>query len=72
MVGVLTVNYLARDFGGCVVALKYQIAVTNVINDTKSGNARLQNFKFTSHGVKPKYLDFHDLLLSKSVREAIQ
>ena len=55
-----------------MVALTFQLAVANVINDTRSGDARLQNFKLTSHGVKPKYLDFHDLLLSKSVREAIQ
>ncbi len=34
-----------------------------MINDTLSGDARLPNFKISSHGVKSKYLGFLGLFL---------
>jgi len=58
-------TYQKRTIAPRVVSLGLQIDATIAINDTLSGDARLQSFKITSHGVKSKYLGFHDHQLLK-------
>ena len=59
------VNYRERSIAPRVASLELQVDPSNVINDTLSGDARLQSPRITSHRVKSKYLGFLDLQLFK-------